>query len=211
MRSHRDTSSVQQLARPWLRWNFTFLSCFATAARHPLSVRDPSSISWRVDASRTPRVSIYATGVFLTHRLPMADFVSAIVGLIAVGTHVGHKAYRVVAAFKDAQDEFLALSNEITDFRLVLNTVERALADDRIPRVTLAEVDLAEVVRQSHHTFDQVSALLAKLQRQDATEPDVKRPRWAASARNAHTLQKKIRGHKLLPSSISQANTSYVT
>ena len=47
----------------------------------------------------------------------MAEFISAIVGLIAV---VGH-----VEAFNDAPDESLTLSNEIDDFRF--DTVKRDL------------------------------------------------------------------------------------
>lgn len=53
----------------------------------------------------------------------MAEFVSAIVGLIAVGAKVSDSIYTLIDTLKDAPNEFLALSNEVTDFQLVLSKV----------------------------------------------------------------------------------------
>jgi hypothetical protein len=47
-----------------------------------------------------------------------AGLVGAIFGLIAVGGVVSRTSYRA-EGLKDAPDEFLTLSNETTDFRLI--------------------------------------------------------------------------------------------
>lgn len=68
----------------------------------------------------------------------MVEFVSAIVGLIAVGAKVSDSIYTLIDTLKDAPNEFLALSNELTDFQLVLSKVievresgEVSVEDDR--------------------------------------------------------------------------------
>lgn len=53
----------------------------------------------------------------------MVEFVSAIVGLIAVGAKVSDSIYTLIDTLKDAPNEFLALSNELADFQLVLSKV----------------------------------------------------------------------------------------
>lgn len=138
----------------------------------------------------------------------MAEFVSAIVGLVAVGANVGQKLYQAAKSFKHAQDEFLALSNEITDFRLILNAVEMVLRDSVIPEATIPEVNLASLLQQCHETFDQVSALVIEIQHIGTMEAKVKRRKWLVKAREACALREKIKGHKLLLSRISDAYTS---
>ncbi|KPM41113.1 hypothetical protein AK830_g5413 [Neonectria ditissima] len=141
----------------------------------------------------------------------MAEYVGAIVGLVAAGAHVGHRLYQALKSFKHAQDEFLALSNEITDFRLLLNAVEMALRNDTIPDEAITEIDLAGLLQQSHTTFNEVSTLLNEIQHVGTTGAKVKRRRWLINARKASALQVKIKNHKLLLSSLSQAHTSHMT
>lgn len=68
----------------------------------------------------------------------MAEFVSAIVGLPAAGAKVSGSIYTLIDTLKDAPNEFLALSNEVTDFQLILPRVievresgELSLEDER--------------------------------------------------------------------------------
>jgi len=138
----------------------------------------------------------------------MAEFISAIVGLIAVGGHVGNRVYQAVEAFKEAPDEFLALSNEITDFRLILNTVERALREGCVPQIVLDEVDFNDILKRSKETFDEIMALLTKVQRLEVSDLEVKRRKWMTNARKAKGLQKKVKGHKMLLSTMLQTYTS---
>ncbi|KAJ9641370.1 hypothetical protein H2199_005340 [Coniosporium tulheliwenetii] len=56
----------------------------------------------------------------------MAEFVSAIVGLLVAGAKVGDSLYALIDTLKDAPNEFLALSNEVTDFRVTLSRVIEA-------------------------------------------------------------------------------------
>lgn len=58
----------------------------------------------------------------------MAEFVSAIVGLIAVGAKVSDSIYTLIDTLKDAPNEFLALSNEVTDFQFQRRMVEQMVA-----------------------------------------------------------------------------------
>lgn len=53
----------------------------------------------------------------------MAEFISAIVGLLAAGAKVSGSIYTLIDTLKDAPNEFLALSNEVTDFQLILSRV----------------------------------------------------------------------------------------
>lgn len=138
----------------------------------------------------------------------MAEFVGAIVGLVAVGGTVGHKVYQAVEAFKDAPDEFLALSNEITDFRLILNIVERALQNNQIPPVVLADIDLVALVLRSNATLNEIAALLAKVRRVESPGLDVRRRKWVTTAAKAKSLQKRLKSHKLVLSTITQAYNS---
>lgn len=62
-------------------------------------------------------------GLDLPPQSIMAELVSAIVGLIAVGAKVSDSIYTLIDTLKDAPNEFLALSNEVTDFQLVLSKV----------------------------------------------------------------------------------------
>ena len=137
----------------------------------------------------------------------MAEFISAIVGLVAVGAHVGRKAYQAVEAFKDAPDEFLALSNEIADFRLILNTVEEGLRNNSITPAILAGIDLDTLVQGSRETFDEIIALFAKVQRVEDSNPEVRRRKWVIKANQAKVLQKRVKGYKMVLSSIIQAYT----
>ncbi len=86
----------------------------------------------------------------------MAEIASAIVGLVAVGAHVGRKTYQAVEAFQGAQDEFLALSNEVSDFRLVLNSFEIAFRSGAIPPAMLASINVDNFVRQSYEILSLV-------------------------------------------------------
>ncbi|KAK7398740.1 hypothetical protein QQX98_011884 [Neonectria punicea] len=136
----------------------------------------------------------------------MAEYASAIVGLIAVGAHVNHKTYQAVKSFKHAQAEFLALSNEITEFCLILKAVETALSGDSLPQAAVAEVDLANLLQQSHETINEVSALLSETQAVGDTEITANRRKWLVKARRAKSLQEKVKGHRLFLLGIIQAH-----
>ncbi len=82
------------------------------------------------------------------------------------------RLYQAVEAFKDAPDEFLALSNEIADFRLILNTVERALQHNLTPPAPLVSVDLETLVLRSNATLNRRLMLSSQRSEELSLGPD---------------------------------------
>jgi hypothetical protein len=54
----------------------------------------------------------------------MAEFVNAIIGLIAFRASIGSNLYNFVDTLKDIPNEFFILLNKVTDFRLFLSKIE---------------------------------------------------------------------------------------
>lgn len=55
--------------------------------------------------------------------ITMAEFASAIVGLIAVGAKTSNSLHTLINTFRDAPNKILALSDEVTDFRIILSSL----------------------------------------------------------------------------------------
>lgn len=66
----------------------------------------------------------------------MAEFAGTIIGLAATDVQIGDALYKVIGKFKDAPDDFLGPSNEITDFRLIVarlkDIIEMPLSEEDV-------------------------------------------------------------------------------
>jgi hypothetical protein len=98
----------------------------------------------------------------------MAEFVSAIIGLIAVGANMSNNLHTLIDTFKNAPNEILALFNEVNDFRTMLSSL---LEINNLEERTLEEHDTAEIclngtVKNGQHIIEKIEALIIKVRRE---------------------------------------------
>lgn len=130
----------------------------------------------------------------------MAEFVSAIVGLIAVGAKVSDSIYTLIDTLKDAPNEFLALSNEVTDFQLVLSKVievresgEVSVKDDR------TDGGFGIVIKRGKKVLQDVENLVQeviKQQRGKSEGSQVNRIKWLRRVKKAQKLRNDLQAQK---------------
>lgn len=130
----------------------------------------------------------------------MAEFVSAIVGLIAVGAKVSDSIYTLIDTLKDAPNEFLALSNEVTDFQLVLSKVievresgEVSAEDGR----TDGGFDI--VIKRGKRVLQDVENLVQEVIKQQHGKSEgsqVNRIKWLRRVKKAHKLKNDLQAQK---------------
>jgi Fungal N-terminal domain of STAND proteins len=124
----------------------------------------------------------------------MAEFVSAIIGLVAVGAQVGNTFYGLIDTFKDAPEEFLDLSNEVQEFRKVVSRLEEARNSKEF-----ADDGLDVLLQQCTKTLQQVDRLGQKLLKKKDKgngETQVERIKWLASTNRAKKLREVLRWQK---------------
>jgi hypothetical protein len=128
----------------------------------------------------------------------MAEFVSSVVGLIAVGAKIGDSFYTRIDTIKDAPNEFLAFSDEVTDFRQVLAKVielrksgglglNENKADDRM--------DVA--LKNGMKILQDIDSLSRKVSCEQQDKEKVNRLSWLRRAKRASKLQTALRVQKL--------------
>lgn len=130
----------------------------------------------------------------------MAEFVSAIVGLIVAGAKVGDSLYALIDTLKDAPDEFRALSDELTDFRAILSRAveandsgEFALEEGR----PATDFDLARVKGEAVvQDIEKLVQRVSKEQSAESKETQVQRIRWLRRVKKARKLQASLRFQK---------------
>lgn len=130
----------------------------------------------------------------------MAEFVSAIVGLIIAGVKVGDSLYTLIDTFKDAPNEFLSLSNEVTNFRLVLSRIvdahqsgELAVWDNK------ADPDVELTIKRSGRLLQEVEDLVQDVVKQQHGKDDrtqVNKIRWVRRVKRAQKLQLYLQAQK---------------
>lgn len=130
----------------------------------------------------------------------MVEFVSAIVGLIAVGAKVSDSIYTLIDTLKDAPNEFLALSNELTDFQLVLSKVievresgEVSVEDDR------TDGGFGIVIKRGKKVLQDVENLVQeviKQQRGKSEGSQVNRIKWLRRVKKAQKLRNDLQAQK---------------
>jgi hypothetical protein len=131
----------------------------------------------------------------------MAEFVSAVIGLIAVGAKTSNSLHTLIDTFKDAPNEILALSDEVNDFRAMLSSV---LEVNDLGGRTSEEHDTAHIcldgtVKKGQHIIQKVEALIVKV-RKEGLEKDgethVNRFQWMRMVKKAKKLQELLRAQK---------------
>ena len=130
----------------------------------------------------------------------MAEFVSAIVGLAIAGAKVGDSLYALVDTLKDAPREFLALSDEVTDFRATLTRVIEAKDSGEIPfgenrRIT----GLDRLIVRGEEIIQQIEKFVKRVSNQqdgDNQGTQVNRIKWLRRVKRAQKLKETLRVQK---------------
>ena len=125
----------------------------------------------------------------------MAEFASAIVGLAAVGAKVGNSLYGLIDTLKDAPAEFLALSNEVTDFRSIVSQyLEHA------GTVGHKDEKILDCVRENGgkilKDIEQLVADVVKEKKRGAEPYKVDRVQWLRQVKKAQKLRGLLRAQK---------------
>lgn len=121
----------------------------------------------------------------------MAEFISAIVGLVAIGVQVGNGLQSLIETVKDAPHEFLDLSKEVTDFRIAITRAEEARKHAKV-----TEAGLENILRNGAETLQQIDGLVRKLVKQNRKcehDQQINRIKWLASSKKAGKLQQQLR------------------
>lgn len=130
----------------------------------------------------------------------MAEFVSAIVGLIAVGAQIGDSLYTLIDTIKDAPNEFLALSDEVTDFRQVLaKVIEVRKSGGLYLNENKADDGIDVALKRSERILQDVDALVRKVtseQQDEANSSKVNRISWLRKTKKASKIQTALRAQK---------------
>ena len=136
-------------------------------------------------------------------------------GCIAVtetGLKLGFAIGKLIQALQSAPDELLALSNEICDLRLVIDSVRKATADSAQP---LEWPGVGPLLFQASIRFDEVDKLVKRLGQLGSygTSWNLStwdRFLWQKEKRKVATLQKQLRGIRSNLALTLGANASYV-
>ncbi|KAI0809951.1 ankyrin [Xylaria sp. FL0064] len=128
----------------------------------------------------------------------MAEFVSAIVGLVAFGATVGNSLYTLIDTLKDAPNELLALSDEVTDFWSILSQLLEAQSSGEFANHDcLRDLQVAE--RKGRNILEEVETLIDNVLKERslaARVTKVDRARWLQYAKKAAKLQRSLRTQK---------------
>lgn len=144
----------------------------------------------------------------------MAEFASAIVGLLVAGAKVGDTLHTLIDTFKDAPNEFLALSNEITDFQLVLSKVAEARelgelsVEDSRPN---SGFDI--VLKRGKEILQEVERLAQEVVKQQQGKGEgtqVNRIKWLRRVKKARKLQNGLQAQKSSLCSLMIVGSLYV-
>lgn len=126
----------------------------------------------------------------------MAEFVSAIIGLVAIGIQVGNGLQSLIETAKDAPHEFLDLSKEISDFRAIITRLEEARNRGKI-----SEAGLVNILRNGAETLQQVDGLVRKLVKQNRKcehDQQINRIKWLANSKKLGSYNSSYAGRSLL-------------
>ncbi|WEW57922.1 hypothetical protein PRK78_003389 [Emydomyces testavorans] len=131
----------------------------------------------------------------------MAEFASAIFGLIAVGAKTSNSLYTLIDTFRDAPNEILALSDEVTDFRKMLSSL---LEVNDLGEWTPEEHDTAKIclkgaVKNGQHVIENIQALINRVRKERLEkdgETQVNRFQWMRIVKKAKKLQELLRVQK---------------
>ncbi|KAI9655254.1 MAG: hypothetical protein M1829_000667 [Trizodia sp. TS-e1964] len=124
----------------------------------------------------------------------MAEFASAVLGLAAAGAKVGNSLYALIDTIKDAPNEFLVLSNEVTDFREILTRLMEAKDSGDFTWEEKRRVSwLGQLIARGDEIVQDIESLVQRVSRQKQGNSEVNRIKWLRQVRKAKKLQESLR------------------
>ncbi|KAI3328112.1 ankyrin [Xylariaceae sp. AK1471] len=160
---------------------------------------------WRwtlIKAGGDARLIILQNNFFRYHYI-MAEFVSAIIGLVAFGATVGNSLYSLIDTLKGAPNEILALSDEVTDFRSILSQLLEARSSEEFAHQSCL-IDLYPAERKGRKILEEVEILIQHVLKETSLVgrvTKVDRVMWLRYAKKATKLQNALRVQKATISS----------
>ncbi|KAK3363744.1 hypothetical protein B0T25DRAFT_53445 [Lasiosphaeria hispida] len=132
---------------------------------------------------------------------PMAEFASALVELAAAGAKVGGSLYHLIHTIKDAPSEFLALSDEITDFRSILSRLLDITASEDTIAIGGGQVeDLNKMRLRGEQIVAEIEVLVAKVRKEgragEKKGGTVRKVQWLRHIGQADKLRERLRAQK---------------
>lgn len=120
--------------------------------------------------------------------------------LVAAGAKVADSLYALIDTLKDAPNEFLALSNEVTDFRVALSRLIEARESGELALEENGQDSALDgVVGRGKAIIQEVEELVQKVTKQQHGETEgtqVNRIRWLRRVKKAKKLQESLRVQK---------------
>ena len=131
----------------------------------------------------------------------MAEFVSAIVALVAVGAQVGNSLHDISTTIKDAPDEFQKLWTEEAEFRRILSEILEARQLDQLPLAkNKSRTDIDTILERSFEKLQEVRILVQNVSKQQQYREKgtlrVDRLKWMTKVRKARKMQEDLRVQK---------------
>lgn len=130
----------------------------------------------------------------------MAEFVSAIVALVAAGAKAGDSLYTLIDTIKDAPSEFLDLSNEVSDFRLIISKIIEAQEFEDLTTNKGSKDELSTILERGKGILEEVAGLVQEVSKQQENSRElaqVNRFRWLRRVKKAKKLQCRLQRQKL--------------
>ena len=130
----------------------------------------------------------------------MAEFVGAIVGLVATGVQVGGSLNDLITNIREAPKEFKALWTEEAEFREILSEVLEARQLGDLPIRKKESGSYAEIVlERSFEKLQEVRHLIQSVikEKHDPTaSPRVNKLKWVLKVRKVQKVQNELRLQK---------------
>lgn len=142
----------------------------------------------------------------------MAEFASAIIGVVAFAAQTCDALQTIVATVKDAPSEYDDLIHQVSDFR---NVLRKVLEEQKANR--LRDGDLGTIISHAEHRLKEVASLVAKLQKDRGSAGPgnegqrVSRLKWVLRSKNVIRIQASLERHKLSINNMLALATMYVT
>lgn len=130
----------------------------------------------------------------------MAEFASAIIALAGAGAKVGGRLYVTIRTLKDAPTEFLDLSDEISDFSLMLLRLKEAAGPEEVAGLDQHQIqDLIMLRTKGERIMNEVEILVNKVRKEtnEGTAAAVRRIQWLRYASQAKALRERLRAQKV--------------
>ncbi len=140
----------------------------------------------------------------------MAEFASAIIGIVAVAASTGDALQEVISTVKDAPTEFQDLVTEVDAFQGILERVASARQSGRIQ-----DGDFDSILFHAREKLQQVSVLVEKLRKErGAAGPDsegqrVSKVKWLMRTKEVCKLRDSLQRHKASISNMMALTTMY--